>query len=132
MRLRTGNTLINAGDIRGMYHLLQNHGCIALLADQAAPGESVRVNFFGREVPTFEGPARLALRTQTPMLFAECLRKENGDYAINFFPVPFDDLLNDSPENIRALTYRHAHILEEAIRRHPDQWLWQHKRWKYA
>jgi KDO2-lipid IV(A) lauroyltransferase len=132
MRVRTGNTLIDAGDIRGMYRTLQKHGCVALLADQAAPGESVRVPFFGREVPTFEGPARLALRTRTPLLFAECRREENGDYLMHFYPVSYDDLVIDTSENIKELTARHTQILEHIIRRHPDQWLWQHKRWKYA
>jgi len=132
MRVRTGNTLINAGDIRGMYRWLQNRGCIALLADQSAPGESTRVEFFGQNVPTFEGPARLALRTRATLLFAECLRKENGDYLITFYSVPYDDLFGDSSENIHELTSRHTRILEESIRRHPDQWLWQHRRWKNA
>ena len=132
MRVRTGNSLINSADIRKMYRVLQNRRCIALLADQSAPGESVLVTFFGKEVPTFEGPARLALRTRAPMLFAECLRKENDDYVITFYPIPFDDLLDDSHGNIRELTYRHTHILEEIIRKNPDQWLWQHRRWKYV
>ncbi|MBM4174234.1 MAG: hypothetical protein FJ212_07795, partial [Ignavibacteria bacterium] len=26
---------------------------------------------------------------------------------------------------------RHTAFLEEAIRTHPDQWTWQHNRWKY-
>ncbi len=132
MRIRSGNSLINSGDIRKMYGVLRNGKCIALLADQAAPGESARVKFFGREVPTFEGPARLALRTKSPMLFAECIRTENGNYVITFHVISFDDLQGDTPENIRELTYRHTHLLEEAIRRHPEQWLWQHRRWKYV
>jgi KDO2-lipid IV(A) lauroyltransferase len=131
MRIRTGNSLINSADIRKMYKVLQNGGCIALLADQAAPGESTHVLFFGREVPTFEGPARLALRTKAPMLFAECHRNENGDYVITFHSITFDDLAGDSPENIKELTFRHTHLLEEIIRKNPDQWLWQHRRWKY-
>jgi KDO2-lipid IV(A) lauroyltransferase len=132
MRIRTGNNLIDAGNIRAMYRVLQSGGCIAMLADQAAPGESTRIPFFGREVPTFEGPARLALRTHAPMLFAECLRQNNGDYIITFYPIPYDDLTVNSPENIHELTFRHTRLLEKIIRRNPDQWLWQHKRWKYV
>lgn len=131
MRIRSGNSLIDAGDIWGMYRVLRNGGCIALLADQAAPGQSTKVNFFGREVPTFEGPARLALRTHAPILFAECLREQNGDYTITFYHIPYEDLAGDTTENIHELTYRHAHLLESIIRKHPDQWLWQHRRWKY-
>jgi lauroyl/myristoyl acyltransferase len=29
------------------------------------------------------------------------------------------------------LTKRHTAFLEEAIRTHPEQWTWQHNRWKY-
>lgn len=132
MRIRSGNSLINSGDIRRMFSTLQNGKCIALLADQAAPANSCKVRFFGREVPTFEGPARLALRTKSPMLFAECIRGINGDYIITFHDIPHTDLIEDSVDNIKELTYRHTHLLEDAIRRHPDQWLWQHRRWKNA
>lgn len=132
MRIRTGNTLVNSGDIRKMYRILLEGCCLALLADQAAPGESIRVAFLGREVPTFEGPARLALHTRAPMLFAETIRQKNGDYSITFDPIPFDDLQGVSDENIRELTYRHSHLLEQAICKHPEQWLWQHRRWKYV
>jgi KDO2-lipid IV(A) lauroyltransferase len=132
MRLRTGNTLINTADVRKMYKVLQEGKCLAILADQAAPGESTRVSFFGREVPTFEGPARLALRLRPKMLFAKCVRKHTGDYIIDFISIPFDDLTDESPENVKELTRRHTSLLEHAIRKHPDQWLWQHKRWKYV
>jgi KDO2-lipid IV(A) lauroyltransferase len=132
MRIRTGNSLVNSGDIRRMYYVLQSGNCIALLADQAAPGESIRVPFFGREVPTFEGPSRLALRNRAPMLFAECIRDENENYRITFHLVPYHDLTGDSSANIKELTYRHTHLLEEIIRKHPSQWLWLHRRWKYV
>ena len=115
-----------------MYRVLQNKGCLALLADQSAPGESTHVEFFGKEVPTFEGPSRLALRTGAPMLFAECLRKGDGDYLITFYPIPFYDLVGDSADNIRELTYRHTHLLETVNRKKPAQWLWLHRRWKYV
>ncbi|MEP7234237.1 MAG: lysophospholipid acyltransferase family protein [Ignavibacteriota bacterium] len=132
MRKRSGNQLINSADIRKMFRVLQNGNCIALLADQAAPSESVRVDFFGREVPAFEGPARLALRTQAPMLLAECRRVDDGDYLITFHEIAYSDLVGHSIESVKELTVRHTKLLEEIIRRNPEQWLWQHRRWKNA
>ncbi|MEI8135382.1 MAG: lysophospholipid acyltransferase family protein [bacterium] len=132
MRTRTGNRMINAGDVRGMYRALQSGECITILGDQAAPGESVRVPFFGREVPTFEGPARLAIRTNAIMLFAECFRKTDGNYEITFHPMETDDIVGDSELNVKILTVRHTEVLEKIIRLNPEQWLWQHKRWKYV
>ena len=132
MRVRSGNSLINSGDIRKMYRTLSLEGCIAMLADQAAPSESAQISFFGRPTPTFEGPARLALRTRAPLLFAECTRTIDSQYSVTFSPVEFGDLQNDSTDNINLLTARHTALLESSIRKHPDQWLWQHRRWKYS
>jgi Kdo2-lipid IVA lauroyltransferase/acyltransferase len=129
MRRKTGNRLINAGDVRGMFRTLYEGGCVALLGDQAAPAESALVSFLGTKVSAFEGPARLALRTRSPLLFAKCIREQRS-YTLEFIEVPFADLTEDTPEAVRELTQRHTLLLEAAIREHPEQWVWQHRRWK--
>lgn len=132
LRRRTGNKLINSADVRGMFRTLQQSGCIALLGDQAAAAESVKVSFFGTAIPAFEGPARLALRTHAPMLFAVCKRQQQGGYTVRFIEVPYHDLPDDTPESLQELTQRHTTLLEQAIREMPEQWVWQHRRWKNA
>lgn len=129
LRRRTGNTMINSADVRLMFRTLQDGGCVALLGDQAAPGGSAHVRFLGTDVSAFEGPARLALRTRSPLLFAKCVR-EGGSYTLEFIEVPFDDLTEDTPETVRELTQRHTRLLDATIREHPEQWVWQHRRWK--
>lgn len=132
MRRKTGNPLINSADVRSMFRTLRDGGCVALLGDQAAPGESARVNFFGTQLPSFEGPARLALRTRSPMLFAKCVYEGRGRYSTEFIHVQYTDLTGDTPEAVAELTQRHTSLLESAIREHPEQWVWQHRRWKNA
>ena len=46
--------------------------------------------------------------------------------------VPSEDLIGDSEEDVNELTRRHVKITEKYIRKYPDQWLWQHKRWKHV
>lgn len=130
MRMRTGNHLVNAGDVREMFRVLRNGEAIALLGDQAAPGGSVACLFFGRNVPTFEGPARLALRTNASLLYAHLVREHSGKYRVEFYDIDYSDLQGETPEHITLLTQRHVSLLELLIRKHPDQWLWQHRRWK--
>lgn len=132
MRTRFGNIMIPAGDVRASFRVLQSGKILAMLGDQSAPAESVRVDFFGRKVPTFEGVARFALRTNAPIYLAECIRMKNGAYAMTFHNVPFDDLSGATPEHVEELTKRHTSLLETIIRRKPELWLWQHKRWKDA
>lgn len=130
MRSRTGNLLLGSGDVRGMYKALKQGSVVALLSDQAAPIGSVRVSFFGIETPTFEGPARMALRTRAGMVFAVCLPSESNEYQLIFHEIPFDDLTDESEESVKVLTARHTSILEAYIRQYPSLWLWQHRRWK--
>lgn len=127
MRIRSGNTLINSGDVRSMLRTLQAKQCIALLADQAAPSESVKIDFMGSRTPTQEGPAWLALRTGAQILFAECQRSAGNIYEITFHPIEVD-----RSDTVETLTQKHAQILETIIRKNPVPWVWQHKRWKYT
>ncbi len=132
MRRRFGGTLVNAGDVLTLYRALQRGEAVSMLTDQAAPAESVRVTFFGREVPTFEGAARLALRTRARMIVYAPTRTRGGVYEVRFHSIDYSDLVDATDENVRELTQRHTAKLEEAIRLHPEEWLWQHKRWKHV
>lgn len=132
MRVRTGNILIASGDVRGMFKVLKQGKLVALLSDQAAPMESVRVPFFGIDTPTFEGPARMALRTRAAMVFVVCLPSATDKYKLIFTEIPYDDLTDESDESVKELTARHVRLLEEYIRQYPSLWLWQHRRWKNA
>ena len=131
MRTRFGNKMLNAGDVRGIIRALRNGEWLAILADQAPPSTSVRVPFFGRSVPSYEGPARLALQTRAPLFFVDCI-SEASTYHMRVREISFDDLTEFTDDNVRELTYRHVHMLEECIRANPSRWLWQHRRWKNA
>ena len=132
MRSRFGNVMVAASDVRVAFRVLQEGKILAMLGDQAAPAESVKIDFFGRKVPTFEGVARFALRTGAPIYLAECVRMKDGGYEMTFHNVAFDDLKGATPENVEELTKRHTALLEKIIRQRPELWLWQHKRWKDA
>jgi KDO2-lipid IV(A) lauroyltransferase len=132
MRGRFGNRTIDAGDVRAIYRALSNRELLAILSDQAAPAESVRVLFFGREVPAFEGTARLALRTRAPILFLQPYRRTSGGYECRFHVIEYNDLPEATEANVKELTARHTALLEACVRERPELWLWQHRRWKYA
>ncbi len=132
MRTRFGNRMLDAGNVRAIFRALRNGELLAILGDQAATAEDVRVPFFGVEVPTLEGTARLALATRAPILFLQPYERTRLGYRCRFHRVSFEDLPDASPANVRELTARHTAMLERAIRELPEFWLWQHKRWKHA
>ena len=118
--------------VREILRTLQEGGIVALAADQSAPKESVTVNFFGRNVPTFQGPALFSLKMGAPIILGCTVRQENGNYTMRFVHVPSNDLVGVSDENILELTRRHVHLTEAIIRQNPEQWMWMHKRWKHV
>lgn len=132
MRTRFGNRMLDAGNVRAIFRALRNGELLAILGDQAATAQDVRVPFFGVEVPTLEGTARLALATRAPILFLQPYERTARGYRCRFHNVPFDDLPDASPENVRELTARHTAMLERIVRELPEFWLWQHNRWKHG
>jgi KDO2-lipid IV(A) lauroyltransferase len=132
MRMRFGNRMLDAGNVRAIFRALRNGELLAILGDQAASAEDVRVPFFGIPVPTLEGTARLALASRAPILFLQPYERTRHGYRCRFHQVPFDDLAGTNAETVRELTARHTAMLEQAIRERPEFWLWQHKRWKHA
>ena len=118
--------------IREILRALQNGHVVGMASDQAAAKESVAVNFFGREVPTFQGPAMFALRTHAPLIIGLAVRQSDGIYRLRFHRVPSDDLDGVTDANVKELTRRQVELTEKIIREHPEQWMWMHKRWKHV
>jgi len=132
LRRRGGNTTVGMEQAaRPLIQALQHNQPVALLIDQAAdPKKDVRVPLFGRDAVVFEAPAALSLRFQTPLVFAVPVRNADGIYTVTLTEIKTDDMTS-SKEDILELTKRHTAFLEQAIKEHPEQWTWQHNRWKY-
>jgi KDO2-lipid IV(A) lauroyltransferase len=132
LRRRGGNTTVGMEQAaRPLIQALQHNQPVALLIDQAAdPQKDVRIPLFGRDAVVFEAPAALALRFETPLVFAVPVRNPDGAYTVTLTEIKTDDLTS-SKEDILELTKRHTAFLEQAIKEYPEQWTWQHNRWKY-
>jgi len=103
----------------------------AMLADQDARRNGVFVPFFGRMASTPTGPAVLAVRLKVPIVVILCRRSEtDGLYHLRCYPPLMPDPEADRAAETERLTRAHVAILEEAIREHPEQYFWFHRRWK--
>ncbi len=132
-RSRVGNKVIQMEtSLREILRALRNGEAVGLVADQAAPKENVPIEFFGTMVPTHQGPSALCLKMGCPMVAVFSVRRPDCSYDAFVQEVPSEDLHGDSQENVNELTRRHVKITEEIIRKYPDHWLWQHKRWKHV
>lgn len=134
-RIRTGkgNAMIDMrSSVRDILRELNSNHAVAMLGDQSAPKENVKIDFFIKDVPAFEGTARIAIKTRAPVLFGVSLRNNDGTYSLSFREIDTAKYAEPTDENIKALTQEHVNLLIEHIKERPDHWLWFHRRFKHA
>lgn len=134
-RYRTlyGNTTFAKQDFaRGLLSAMRSGETVGLLMDQnMTPPQGVFVPFFGVQACTASGIARVALHTDAAVIPAftiwdDVLRK----YRVHFDP-PLTLVRTDDVEaDVLANTAMFTNVLEQYVRKYPDQWLWVHRRWK--
>ncbi len=132
-RCLSGNTPIEKNkSARAMFQVLRSGGSVGILIDQnTSPDEGVFVDFFGVPACTTTGLARIALRTEAAVVpvfvfWDEQMRK----YHLRFEPAMELVRTGDEQRDIVENTARFTRAVEDYIRKHPDQWLWVHKRWR--
>jgi len=131
-RTKFGNEVVPLGiSIRKTYQTLKEEKIVAMVADQRGPKEGVKVDFFGKKVAVYTGPAALALKTGAPIICGIPIRENNFNYKVKLVEIPTNNLPDDEEGKILIISQRYTSYLEEVIREHPEQWLWMHKRWKY-
>ncbi|NJN42167.1 MAG: lysophospholipid acyltransferase family protein [Flammeovirgaceae bacterium] len=109
---------------------LKNGGSIAILIDQDTKVKSCFVDFFGIPASTPIGAAVLALKTRAAVVPSYVFLGEDGKQHMQLFPeIPLVDTGNEE-QDIVTNTQNYTHFIEEKIRKHPEQWVWMHERWK--
>jgi KDO2-lipid IV(A) lauroyltransferase len=132
-RGRSGNKPIYKNEAaRMMLKVLKGAGTIGILADQnTMPGEGVFVDFFGTPACTTTGIARVALHTDAAVVPGYAYWDENlRKYRLRFEPPVELVRTGDADRDVRENTQRFTRVIEEIIRKHPEQWVWIHARWK--
>lgn len=103
---------------------------VGFLSDQAGKGlASTFVPFFGRPARTPRGAAVFALRSDLPVIFLVAIRQPDGRYQCHFEKVPVVKT-GDRERDVDALVLTYTQVLERYVRQHPEQYFWQHRRWK--
>ena len=126
-RTLSGNLLIDKGEFaRPILKALQENGAVGILVDQnASPENGTFVDFFGIPACASTGLAKLAAHSGAAVIPGYALWSETERRYI----LRFDPPIEISGDAVRD-TARIQQHLEQVIRRHPDQWLWIHRRWR--
>ncbi len=132
LRRSRGQRIVNKqGAMIQIVKSLKEGRIFGLLMDQKAGADSLYVPFFGKPAPTLDIAARLHLKLGSPIIIATSYRTGKGFHHSMRIRGPLKfELTGDEKEDIRIITAACNAALEEAIREHPEQWLWMHRRWK--
>jgi KDO2-lipid IV(A) lauroyltransferase len=89
------------------------------------------VDFFGIPACTASGLARIALRTDAAVVPTFTI----WDAALGKYRLRFDPALElirsgDQEADIATNTQMFTKVIEDYVRKYPEQWLWVHRRWK--
>src|ERR1700692_770174 len=135
LRYRTmrGNKAVDKDDfVRGLLSAMKAGEVVGMLMDtNMTPPQGIFVDFFGIPACTASGLARIALRTDAAVvpgftIWDPALRK----YRLRFDPALELIRSGDLEADIAANTQLFTRVIEDYVRRYPDQWLWVHRRWK--
>jgi KDO2-lipid IV(A) lauroyltransferase len=113
-----------------MLRQLRRGGLVALLNDRYARRGAVWAPFFGVRAATAAGVAALALRTGAPVHPAYIVRDQPDHHRLELLPEIAVPTTGDREKDVEAVTAAHNRALEDIIRRHPEQWMWRHRRFR--
>ena len=115
-------------DIRQMIRLLRNGEVLWYAPDQDyGIAHAVFVPFFGIPAATITATSRIAKMGKAAVIPCAHYRLPGGRYQIEFGP----PLENFPSGNEQADTARINQTIEHYVRKHPEQYLWVHKRFKH-
>lgn len=132
-RTMHGNKTVAKDDfVRGLLAAMKAGETVGILMDtNMTPPQGIFVDFFGIPACTANGLARIALRTDAAVVPGFTI----WDPALQKYRLRFDPALalirtGDLEADIAANTQIFTKVIEDYVRRYPEQWLWVHRRWK--
>lgn len=125
-RTRCGTTMVEKGKngLKLLLEVMKNQVAVGMLVDQKMD-DGVLIPFFGMMAKTTNLPAKLALKYNSKIIVARMQRKKGAYFFVEYKEIKY--VKTDDPN---LITLRINQVLEEWIKKNPEQWFWVHNRWK--
>lgn len=131
VRSKFGNTALEANEV--ILNILRNKNdgdaIYLFVADQTPHVSHVNygLEFLNQKTPAFIGYDKLATRMDLIFIYADMKKVKRGHYQINYYRM--------EPEGEKFVTNevvkKFHQMLENTIKKRPDNYLWSHRKWKY-
>jgi KDO2-lipid IV(A) lauroyltransferase len=112
--------------------VIDQGGALCFIADQDAGRKGLFVDFFHRKASTYKSIGLLAMQKRVPVVVGYAARVSRGfHYRLDVERIIRPEEWAPQADPLFWITQTFSHALEAAIRRHPEQYLWMHRRWKH-
>lgn len=101
---------------------------VALMNDQKF-NEGLAIPFFGYNAMTAQGPSRLALKYDVPIVPISTRRTGPARFEVTVHPPFIPEKTGNAEADLIACVKRISTFVEQEVRKNPGQWFWQHRRW---
>jgi Kdo2-lipid IVA lauroyltransferase/acyltransferase len=130
-RGKLGATAVERGkDTIKLMKNLKSGGTMAILIDQDTRVKSRFVNFFGIPCATPIGATILAMKTGAAVVPTFIHLREDYVQQIDCYPEIELTRTGDEEHDVLVNTQKFNDVIEDEIRKYPEQWVWIHERWK--
>ena len=115
--------------LREILGCLRKNEVVCFLNDERKKGSDVEVDFFGRPALTATGPAVISLKTGAPIVPIFIVRTGEDAHTIFIEPQLEVNHRGDISDTVTTVIAACTKIIEEYVRRYPEQWFWFKNRW---
>jgi KDO2-lipid IV(A) lauroyltransferase len=131
VRNKFGNEALEANEVILNIFRSKNDGESAYMfvADHTPHGAHVNygLEFLHQRTPAFIGYDKLATRMDLAFIYCEMKKVKRGYYQVNYHRIYPDGEKFTEHEVVRKF----HKLLENTLHKHPDNYLWSHRKWKY-
>ncbi|HSX12892.1 MAG TPA: hypothetical protein VLE96_00510 [Chlamydiales bacterium] len=130
IREKNGGKIISPQNaVREGFRALKKGIFMGIVGDQGMPDSGYSFPFFGRKAWTSTAPALLAYKTGCPIIYAST-RRVKGGYRIHYSDPIWPNANQPIESAVVTMMDQVLSLMQENIKKHPGEWLWQHNRWK--
>jgi len=117
-----GERVVSVDDFHKCFLALKRGDVVAIVGDRPVTGHGITIDFFGRPTLVPEGYALLARRLGARIVPGFMVMNENGLYDMVFEEPIVPRTTDDEESDIRDTVERCMRLVEQYVRRYPDQW----------
>ena len=130
VRNKENTNLIPKTESKGtMQKVLDNNSFLGLASDQNAGKYGVNVPFFHSMVSIPKGAGYFHIKTKKPILVGFCILTPDWKYKLKITEIN-QSVINDAENDlIYNVNQYFSNLLEEEIKKYPEQYFWFHRKW---